>query len=106
MARAGLGEDPDHPPPQEVATVGVVGLADDGLQAVERRLELAGVPRCERSGERARSVGSILAEVGEQPGPRREALGPEVAGKAIEELERLVGVPALQEDLPQLAGRV
>src|SRR5436190_10745522 len=105
MIRAELSEDRDHDAAQEVATVGVVGLPDDGLQSVERRLEVTVVPRGERTRERPRAIGPILAEVGEQPGSRREARCLEVGGKPIEELERLVGISALEEETPQLAGR-
>ena len=53
---AELGEDRDHDPPQEVAALGVVGLADHGLQALECALQIALVPRGERLSEGARSV--------------------------------------------------
>src|SRR2546423_13383941 len=97
-----LGEDRDHHPPDQVASVGVLGLAEHGLGAVERRLVVALVPRGERTGEGSGAVGAVIAGGGQQTGPRREALGREVTREAVQELERRVGFAALQKQPAEL----
>ena len=104
MVGAELGEDRDHHPAQQVAPLGVVGLArppPGGPRAPPR-----GRPRPRRRSSASsvpRAVGAVVAELGGQPGPRGQALGLEVAVKAVEQLERLVGLAAREQQPAQLA---
>ena len=105
MVGAELGEDRDHHAPEQVALLGVLGLADQALKRLERGLGIVTVPGRECLVERPGPVRPVLAGAREQAGSGGEALRLEVAREAIEELQRLVRVVAVEQQAPQLARR-
>ena len=90
---AELGEDSDHHAPDQVAALVVQLVRHALLQALEGGLEVGAVPGREGRGE----PGGRRAVLG-QAGARGEALGEEVSGVAVEQLERLGVVAAVEQD--------
>ena len=99
---AELGEDPDHGAADQVAPLLVIRRGERLLQRLEGGLVLAGVPGLKGALEQVRAGLRAVAVPGAQAGAGGQALGEEVAGQRLEQLQRLLAVAAAQEDAPQL----
>src|SRR5436190_4959291 len=104
MVRPELGEDRDHDLAQEIAALGVIGLRDRLLKALQGRLELAGVPGLEAPGDRPVAVGAV-AELQAEPRASGEALGLEVAVEPLDRVEGPGRIAPLDEQPPELPCR-
>jgi hypothetical protein len=95
--RAQLGEDRHH---HAADVVALLGVRQSGLEQLQRLLVVAGVPGVEG--------GLQLVAGAAEAGARPEALRDEVAGHALQQLERLVGLTAAEQQARQVAagGRV
>src|SRR6476659_2455590 len=104
MVGTELGEDRHHHPAHEVATLWVLRLGDRRLEALQRALQVAGVPRGEASRERPGAVASVVAVLRGQPGPCRHPFGLKAPMKVIQQREGLGGLATSQEQPAELDG--
>src|SRR5204863_7945206 len=91
--------------PQQVAALGVGGLGDGLLEAVERRLELAGVPVLEAPRERSGAVAAVAAERRGEPSASGEPLGLEITGDGLQDRQGLLVLAAAEQKPPELSRR-
>ncbi len=99
-----LGEDADHRPAEQIATVGVGLGGDRRLKPLECGLRIARIP----GGEGVRKLGGGLrvdvAVCRGEPRPRRQSLGEKVSGQGFEQLGGLLVLTAFEQDPSETRG--
>ena len=98
MIGAELSEDPDHHAPDQIAPIGVLLGGNRVLEELERLAVIAFVPGREpRAQVGVRRSGTVpVAALQARTG--HEAIGEEVSGYALEQLERLIALAAREQD--------